>query len=190
MLKEWSPASKLGLKVLTLKTSMLVALASAKRPSSLSLLSLRSGFCEVGESSIRFQPTDLEKTEGMGHCAPPLLLSQYTEDPRLCPVYYLKAYIRETRPVRSSDKLFVSLVAPHGSVMTSTIAAWLKKVIVMSGQAGSGGSTRSASSSQAVMKGASLQTVLAAGDWARSSTFKRFYYKPTELTFQEIVLNK
>ena len=70
MLKEWSPASKLGLKVLTLKTSMLVALASAKRPSSLSLLSLRSGFCEVGESSIRFQPTDLEKTEGMGHCAP------------------------------------------------------------------------------------------------------------------------
>ena len=41
MLKEWSPASKLSLKCLTLKTTMLLALASAKRPSSLSLLSIR-----------------------------------------------------------------------------------------------------------------------------------------------------
>ena len=190
MLKDWSPASKLSLKILTLKTSMLVALASAKRPASLSLMSLKEGFCEVGESTIRFQPVDLEKTEGVGHCAPPLLLTQFTEDPRLCPVFYLKAYIRATKPIRSSERLFVSLVAPHGSVTASTIAAWLKKVIAMSGQAGSGGSTRSASSSQAVMRGASLQAVLAAGDWARTSTFKKFYYKPSGLSFQEIVLHQ
>ena len=74
---------------------MLVALATAKRPASLALLSIKEGFCEIGQSSIRFQPVDLERTEGIGHCAPPLMLTQFTEDPRLCPVFYLKAYMRE-----------------------------------------------------------------------------------------------
>ena len=84
----------------------------------------------------------------------------------------------------------MSVVAPHGAVSASTIASWLKKVIAMSGQVGTGGSTRSASSSQAAMKGASLQAVLAAGDWARTSTFKKFYFKPSGLSYQEIVLHK
>ena len=172
------------------ETGMLVALATAKRPASLALLSIKEGFCEIGQSSIRFQPVDLEKTEGIGHCAPPLMLTQFTEDPRLCPVFYLKAYMRRTKTSRSSERLFVSLVAPHGAVPPSAIARWLKKTISMSGQVGSGGSTRAASSSQAVMNGASLQAVLAAGDWARASTFRKFYFKPTELSFQEIVLNK
>ena len=133
---------------------------------------------------------DLEKTEGIGHCAPPLCLQQYPEDPRLCPVLYLKAYVKRTREVRSTDRLFMSLVAPHGSVTAASIARWLKKTIAMSGQVGSGGSTRSASSSEAVMRGASLEAVLAAGDWARTSTFKKFYFKPTKLSYQEIVLNQ
>ena len=104
-------------------------------------------------------------------------------------MFYLKSYMRRTKSIRTSKKLFVSLVTPHGEVATSTIARWLKKAISLSGQTGSGGSTRSASSSKAVMKGASLQAVLAAGDWARTSTFKKFYFKPSELTFQDVVLN-
>ena len=114
-LKEWSPASRLSLKCLTLKTAMLVALASAKRSASLTLLSLKSGFCETGESTFRFQPVELEKTEGAGHCAPPLSLNQFTEDPRLYLVFYLKSYVKATKPLRSSDRLFVSVVAPHGA---------------------------------------------------------------------------
>ena len=188
-LKDWCPSSSLSLKCLTFKTCMLVALASAKRPGSLSLLSTKQGFCEVSQSQIRFQPVELEKTEGLGHCAPPLVLVAFPEDPRLCPVFYLKAYLKRTRSLRSTERLFVSLVAPHGSVSVSTIARWLKKTISLSGQVGSGGSTRSASSSQAIMNGASLQAVLAAGDWARAATFRKFYFKPAELSFQVIVLH-
>ena len=44
-LKEWSPASSLSLRCLTYKTCMLIALASSKRPSSLTLLSTKEGFC-------------------------------------------------------------------------------------------------------------------------------------------------
>ena len=67
MLKKWCPASSLDLKHLTLKTSMLVALASAKRPSSLSLLSIKEGLCEIGDSVIRLQSANLEKSEGVYH---------------------------------------------------------------------------------------------------------------------------
>ena len=148
---------------------------------------MKDGFCEIGDSQIRFQPVDLEKTEGLGHTAPPLVLSKYQEDKRLCPFIYLRAYIQETSSLRTSDRLFVALRPPHDQVGAQTIAAWLKKVIYLSGQQGSGGSTRAVSSTLAIMKGASLQAVLAAGDWARVSTFKRFYYKPV-IPFQDLVL--
>ena len=188
-LKTWSPASSLDLKCLTYKTSMLVALASAKRPSSLALLSVKRGFCEIGDSSIRFQPVDLEKTEGPNHCGRPLVIDKFQDDPRLCPFRYLKAYIKRAEALRSSDKLFVCVVAPHGAASTATILRWLQKAIQMSSQSGSGGSTRAASSSRALVKGVSLASVLEAGDWARASTFKRFYFKPSELSFQSSVLN-
>ena len=80
-------------------------------------------------------------------------------------------------------------MTPHAAASGNSIARWLNQTIVLSGQVGSGGSTRSASASQAAMNGASLQAVLSAGDWARESTFRRFYFKPTELSFQASVLN-
>ena len=117
---------------------------------------------------------DLEKTEGPHHGAQPLALHRYTEDPRLCPVHYVKAYLKYTKDLRSSDRLFVTLRTPHGAAATSTLSRWLEEVIAMSGNSGSGGSTRAVASSQAISRGASLQSVLAAGDWARAETFRRF----------------
>ena len=61
MLKLWSPNDKLDLKHLTYKTIMLLALVTVKRCSSLSLFTLSEGYCEIGESSIKFQPFALEK---------------------------------------------------------------------------------------------------------------------------------
>ena len=173
---------------MTYKTAMLVALASAKRTSSLSLLSVKRGFFDTSESKIRFQPVDLEKHEGLGRCGSPLVFEKFEDDPRLCPVRYLRAYVKKTSAIRSSDRLFVCLLPPHGAAATATISRWLQKAIELSGQVGSGGSTRAASSSRALIKGVSLSTVLEAGDWARASTFRRFYFKPTELSFQSAVL--
>ena len=59
----------------------------------------------------------------------------------------------------------------HKIAQKVTLANWIKSVIVMSGQTGTGGSSRSAASSRAIGRGADLQTVMAAGDWARESTF-------------------
>ena len=49
MLKSWGPAKKLDFKSLTFKTVMLLALTRARRVSSLVLLSVESGFCEIGD---------------------------------------------------------------------------------------------------------------------------------------------
>ena len=84
---------------------------------------------------------DLEKTEGPHHGAQPLALHRYTEDPRLCPVHYVKAYLKYTKDLRSSDRLFVTLRTPHGAAATSTLSRWLEEVIAMSGNSGSGGNT-------------------------------------------------
>ena len=62
-------------------------------------------------------------------------------------------------------------------------------MIGLSGQKGTGGSVRSGSSSYALSKGASIATVLEAGDWSRISTFKKHYYKPVPLSYSEHVLN-
>ena len=67
MLKLWSPNDELDLKHLTYKTIMLLTLVTAKRCSSLSLLTLNEGYCEIGESSIKFQPFGLEKMSRVGH---------------------------------------------------------------------------------------------------------------------------
>ena len=189
LLKGWSPSSDLDLKCLTLKTVMLLALASAKRCSSLALLSTREGFFELSESKVRLQPVGLEKKSGPDHIAPPIVIEAFMEDPRLCPVHYLKAYIRRTASVRKSDLLFVTMIAPHTGASTATISSWIEKVISQSGQSGSGGSVRSVSTTRAVSRGVPIQTVLEAADWARVSTFRRFYFKPAPLSFVDSVLH-
>ena len=64
----------------------------------------------------------------------------------------------------------------------ATIAGWLKSVITQSGQQGTAGSTRSVSTSNALSKGVTLEKVMKSGDWARASTFSRFYYRPVPVT--------
>ena len=73
MLKLWSPNDKLDLKCLTYKTVMLLALVTARRCSSLYLLTLKEGYCEI----IKFQPFGLEKTSCDGHVASSIANEQF-----------------------------------------------------------------------------------------------------------------
>ena len=189
MLKDWSPASSLSLQCLTLKTVMLLALATAKRCSSLTLLSLKKGFCEFSDSLVRLQPIGLEKHSRPDLVGEPIVLSSYNEEPRLDPVYYLKVYVNRTKLLRKSEQIFVITVAPYGAAKKQTLSRWLSKVISLSGQEGTGGSVRSVATSHAMSRGASLETVLQAGDWSRASTFRKLYYKPVPLSFHNQVLN-
>ena len=98
-------------------------------------------------------------------------------------------YINKTKSLRTNKALFITLQKPHKIAQKVTLASWIKSVIIMSGQSGTGGSSRSAASSRAIGRGADLQAVMAAGDWARESTFCQFYYKPGPLSFVQSVLS-
>ena len=189
MLRTWGPASSLDLKTLTLKTVMLLALACSKRVSSLAMLSVNSKFCEISENYIKLQPIGLEKHSRPGLISTPVKLDSFKKDIRIDPVYYLKSYIEKTKNIRTSEQLFVTHNKPHKSASVASLARWIAQVITHSGQSGSGGSVRSVSTSYALAKGASLASVIEAGDWARVSTFKKFYYHPVPLSFMQHVLN-
>jgi integrase len=72
----------------------------------------------------------------------------------------------------------VSVRPPHGPVTANTIARWIKNILKGSGidtNTFSAHSTRSAAASEAARDGWSTEAILRAGNWARESTFNRFY---------------
>ena len=94
----------------------------------------------------------------------------------LCPVACLRAYEAATEKFTISVdrmQLFLVTIVPHGPVTSSTISRWLKKTLQEAklGQQFTGHSTRSAASTQEIMKRAG---------WSRESTFCQFYCKPSE----------
>ena len=93
-------------------------------------------------------------------------------------------YLASTKSLRQSDSLFVTLNKPHKAASVATIAGWMKNVIKQSGPPGMADSTRSVSTSNALSRGVTLDKILKAGDWARVSTFKSFYYKAIPVTLQ------
>jgi site-specific recombinase XerD len=80
----------------------------------------------------------------------------------------------------NNELLFISSVGLHNLVKSQTILNWIKKVLKDAGidvEIFSNHSTRGAAASKAVAMGASLDSVLSAGHWASSSTFRKFYHR-------------
>lgn len=92
----WPSQRLLSLKQLTIKTVLLLVLASAKRVDSISKFMIKDGFMEVSDSMARIQPYRLEKNSRVDHLPPVLVIPAFYEDPSICPVFYLKAYLRRT----------------------------------------------------------------------------------------------
>jgi len=106
-------------------------------------------------------------------------------------------YIQATATLRDDDYLLISYVKPFRAAHVDTIRRWIINVLKLAGidtNKFTAHSTRSASNSKAKAKHVPLSTILAAGMWASSSTFGRFYNKPImgqdpQITFQEAILN-
>ena len=161
-----------------------------KSGDSISKLVISKGYMEFSHSKVRFQPANLEKNSRQAHLPPVIDIPAYYTDTRLCPVYYLRAYLKRTKDLRTSDSLFITVSRPHSAAAVSTLRTYLVEALNECGAFGSAGSTRSASSSKARAQGAHISTILEAGDWASSRTFKKFYYKAVPLEYLSFVLPK
>ena len=85
--------------------------------------------------------------------------------------------------------VFLSYIKPHKPITSQRIAHWIKDVLTeawVNTEIFKPHSVRGAATTAALKKGISIQDILQTADWSTDSTFRRFYYRPSqENTFVE-----
>lgn len=186
------PLDTLPLKLLTYKVVSLIALANAPRAQTLVFMNLDYMLKE--QHALIFSFPGLLKTSRSGHSYS--LKIEHFKDEKLCPMHTLVHYLNITRRVRLTRSVFISYVT-HKGVTTSTIARWLKSVLLLSGidiSKFSAHSFRGASCSKALSNGCTLQKILNTADWSGDKNFRKFYSRHSvsndSISFTEAVLKK
>ena len=168
----------MNLKELTLKSVILLALATAQRNQIISKIKVNNIRCTDSEMEIYIK--ELTKTSRPGVKQPCLILPKFTQDPKICVYSTIKHYMERTKELRTENSyLFISYVNPHVSVGTQTLARWIKTVLEKAGidiSMFKAHSTRHASTSAALAKGVDLETINKSVGWSeKSSVFAKFY---------------
>lgn len=184
--QHW-PNNSLKLEILSKKTSSLLALVTAHRVQTLSLIKLNN--IKTYESEIIIKIPDLIKTSRLNAQQPVLKLPFFNDRPEICPAKALLAYIEKTSSLRSHDhdQLFISYRKPHQKVSSQTLSHWIKDTLEKSGvdtTVFSAHSTRHAATSAANRLGINIEMIRKTAGWSQSSSvFAKFYNK--ELTIVE-----
>lgn len=177
---SWYPYTDITLEFLSRKTIALLAIASAQRMQTLSLIKLKNISTE--NDMIVIKISDLIKTSKPGAFQPLIRLPFIRENLSICPATVVQAYIDKTSSLRQNqldDHLFISFRKPHKKVSSQTLAHWVKKVLEDSGidiSIFGAHSTRHASTSAAHRLGINLEVVRKAAGWSNTSNvFLRYY---------------
>ena len=102
---------------------------------------------------------------------PPQIHIESHSNVNLCPVFYLKAYLRCTESLKMKPdgsrvtSLFLSNNRQHQLVCAKTISSWVRKVLCVAKAHMYLGSLQGVAASAALAAGVSLVTILQAGDW-------------------------
>lgn len=183
-LKSWTPNEKLSLEKITKKLITILALYTAQRAQTLSLIKLKNIFKYENEIIIKIP--DRIKTTAKNKFQPCLNIPFMPEHEELCPAKILNCYLNITKNLRpkNDDKLFLTFKKPYHAASTQTISRWIKQTI---GEAGvdtnifSAHSTRHAATSKAIKNGIDLETIFRTACWSKNSkVFEKFYNLPTE----------
>ncbi|KAL0831119.1 hypothetical protein ABMA28_001990 [Loxostege sticticalis] len=178
-LSDYFPNESISLKDLTVKTITLLALASAQRMQTLSMIRINN--ISFYQDKIQIKIDELIKTSKPGSYHPLIILPYIKENPKVCPALTLKSYIDRTNDIRKDDFLFISYQKPHKKVVTQTLSHWVKYVLGKSGiniDLYSAHSTRHASTSAAHRAGVNLEVIRKAAGWTESSkVFLKYYNK-------------
>lgn len=170
--------NNLPLKLLTYKIVTLMALISAQRCQTLSLLSLN--LMEKKSDMFTFYVSDKIKQSRPGNVGLVVRVPKFPGN-ELCVFTALERYLHLTESLRKDSKLFISFVKPHASVSRETISRWIKHVLKESGlntDLFKPHSTRSAATSGAFVKGVPVEDILQTAGWSNELSFARFYQKP------------
>lgn len=183
-----------SLKDLTLKLVTLMSLVSAQRGQTIHYLSLED--MVVSETSVTFIISRPIKQSKPGSKPTVVKFEAYPDNPNICVVTTLKAYLNRTSSLRGgAQQLFISHYKPFKPVSRDTISRWVKAVMQKSGidvNLFKPHSTRAAATSKALLKSVPLEHILSVAGWSSSDTFAKFYGKPVINTdsFSNVLLQE
>ena len=193
LLKKWSPAKSLSLKLLSWKLVMLILLTTGQRGQIITALNVER--MEVTASKIVFEIKNSDIKQGrLGYKLRPVCLQSFPADKRLCVRHYMMEYLKKTLEIRGKTKqVFLTTVKPYGPVSRDSVSRWVKEVLKRAGinvKKFKAGSTRSASTSKASTQGAPVDEIMQAAGWSRPTTFSKWYKKPikSNAKFDDFVL--
>ena len=131
---------------------------------------------------VKFTYDKLHKSWRKGKSPPSVTFSSFVEDTDICVIETLDSYLKRTGSWRSDEdrpQLLLSFISPHKPVCSSTIANWIKKLLVLCrvDSAFTAHSTRSASTSKAKFPGLSEKEILKRACWSGRSTWQNHYRK-------------
>ncbi|XP_032363907.1 uncharacterized protein LOC116677742 [Etheostoma spectabile] len=195
----FEPMEAVGMKFVSLKTALLLALTTAKRVSDLQALSVQQTCLQfapgLSRVCLRPNPAFVPKVVESAYRCPSVELRAFHPPPfcseeerrlhMLCPVRALHMYVSRTAVFRKADQLFVSWATPHKGKPLSRqrLSHWIVEAISLAYeckglQAPRGlraHSTRGMATSWALFRGVSVAEICAAASWATPHTFVRFY---------------
>ena len=165
------------------KTVMLLALVNADRCSDLAALD--RDHVRWTASGVEFTVVRLTKTRRSG--APrKVFYSVFRDNSELCPVTILWLYLGRTAQqvadLSSPKPVFLTSRKPFRQARPGTIGYWIKDILHRAGvdtEVFSAHSTRSSSTSWAAAKGVPINDIMQAANWSSQTTFKQFYFCPT-----------
>lgn len=179
---NWYPNRELSREKITKKLVILLALCTAQRVQTLSLIKIEN--INICSNGINIAIKDIIKTSAAGREQPTLYLPYFQENPRICPATTLKDYLNVTnddRPANVSN-LLITMKRPYKSATAQSISRWIKQALAESGvdvAAFSAHSTRHASTSAAAAAGVSVDAIRKAAGWTKTSqVFAKFYHRP------------
>lgn len=176
-LSKQYPNQNLSLETLTRKCVTLLALSTAHRIQTLSLININN--IENLSDIIRIKIPERVKTSNPSSYQPVLSLPFFTEKPEICPSNTLIAHMERTKNLRSNNNLFISFKKPHNAVTSQTLSKWVKIVLKDSGidvSTFTAHSTRHASTSKAYKCGVTIDSIRKTAGWSgNSQTFGKFY---------------
>lgn len=171
-----------NLKFLSEKLVTLLTLATGHRLQTISLIKCSN--IKISQSAVTIFIPDIIKTSGPNKKQPCLELPFFEKKPKLCVASLIIKYLEVTRSTRSSecDWLFLTYNKPHGPASKQTLSRWVKNSLKTAGVDVSiftAHSTRHASTSAALRKGLSVDTIRKTAGWSEnSSVFAVFYNRP------------
>lgn len=177
--QRW-PNDQLNLEMLSKKTVTLLALVTAHRVQTFSLIDVNN--IKIQSSNIIITIPDLIKTSRVNSLQPLLKLPFYNEKHEICPARSLLEYLNKTKLLRNrNNNLFISYRKPYNKVTSQTLSSWIKSTLSLSGvdtSVFSAHSTRHSSTSSAKRLGVSLDVIRKTAGWSESSkVFAKFYNK-------------